>query len=151
MKKVELRRIARKAAYTIGRLYVDGKYVCDTLEDKDRGLTQDDELSDIKAVKVKGQTAIPAGTYRVLLDVVSPRFGGKKFYQSVCGGCVPRLDRVPGFDGVLIHVGNTAEDTEGCILVGENKAVGKVVNSKEAFKRVWEALKGDERIYITIK
>lgn len=151
MRKVELRRVARRDTYTIGRLYIDGKYICDTLEDKDRGLTQDDEIADIKATKVKGQTAIPMGTYRIRLDVVSPRFGNQPFYKSVCGGCVPRLECVPGFDGVLIHVGNTAKDTEGCILVGENKVVGKVVNSKEAFKRVWEALKGDERIYITIK
>lgn len=151
MKKVELHRIARKEGYTIGRLYIDGRYVCDTLEDRDRGLSQDDELVDIKSVKVKGKTAIPVGTYRVLLDVVSPRFGGKSFYKEVCRGCVPRLQNVPGFEGVLIHVGNTAEDTDGCILVGENKAVGKVLNSKETFRKVWKALQGDERVYITIK
>lgn len=151
MKKAELHRIAYKDNYTIGRLYVDGKYVCDTLEDPDRDLTQDDPLEEIKAVKVKGKTAIPTGTYRVLLGVVSPRFGQKAFYKEVCKGCVPRLQNVPGFDGILIHVGNTAEDTDGCILVGYNKVVGRVVNSKEAFKKVWKALQGDERIYITIK
>lgn len=151
MKKVELIRIARKDTYTIGHLYVDGKYICDTLEDKDRGLTQDDEIVDIKAVKVKGQTAIPTGTYRMLLNVVSPRFGKKPFYQTVCKGHVPRLECVPGFDGVLIHVGNTAKDTEGCILVGYNKAVGQVINSKDAFQKVWNALQGDERVYITVK
>lgn len=129
---------------------MDGAYLCDTLEDKDRGLTQDDTLADIKAVKVKGQTAIPAGTYRVLLNVVSPRFGGKAFYRETCGGCVPRLENVPGFDGVLIHVGNTAKDTDGCILVGDNKKKGMVLNSKETFGRLWAKIKDDDRVYITI-
>lgn len=150
MKQIELRRIARREGYTIGRLSVDGQYVCDTLEDRDRWLSQDDEIGDIKQQKVRGQTAIPMGTYRVTVNVVSPRFGKKAFYKETCGGCVPRLISVPGFDGVLIHVGNTAEDTDGCILVGYNKAVGKVVNSKEAFKKLWAVIKGDERIYITI-
>lgn len=147
---ITLKRIARKAGYTIGRLSVDGKYVCDTLEDADRGLSQDDKYRDLARKKVKGQTAIPTGTYRVALNMVSPRFGGKPFYKTVCGGCLPRLMDVPGFEGVLIHCGNTAADTEGCILVGENRIVGQVVNSKETFKKVWNALKGDERVYIRI-
>lgn len=151
MKQIELRRIARKADYTIGRLYVDGKYVCDTLEDTDRGLTQTMTSAEIAAKKVKGRTAIPTGTYRVATNVVSPRFGGKAFYKEVCGGCLPRLLNVPGFDGVLIHCGNTAADTEACLLVGENKAVGKVLNSKETFRKLWKLVAGDSRIYITIK
>lgn len=151
MKNVEVRRIARREGYTIGRLYIDGKYVCDTLEDRDRGLSQDDEIADILAVKVKGQTAIPTGTYRVRLDVVSPRFGSQAYYKQVCGGCVPRLECVPGFEGVLIHVGNTAKDTDGCILVGENRVKGQVVNSRATFRKVWAALQGDERVYLSVR
>jgi len=116
--KITVKRIARKPLYTIGKMYLDGKYFCDTLEDTDRDLRQSTPLSDIKRIKVMHQTAIPYGTYRVIVNM-SP---AKK-------RLLPRLLDVPGFDGILIHRGNTAADTSGCILVGENKAVGKVLNS----------------------
>lgn len=151
MKKVELHRAALRKHYTIGHLYVDGVYVCDTIEDTDRGLTQDDTIADIEAVKVKSETAIPKGTYRVTLKVVSPKFGKKDYYKNFCGGKLPRLLDVPGFDGILIHRGNNQNDSAGCIIVGYNKVVGQVVNSQSAFEKLYKILEGDERIYITIK
>lgn len=108
--KLTVRRNYKGEAYTIGALYVDGVYLCDTLEDRVRDLSRE--------AKVPGQTAIPPGTYPIIVNR-SPRFGRD----------LPRLQDVPGFDGVLIHRGNTAADTAGCILVGENKVKGKVINS----------------------
>ena len=152
--EIKVRRIAKKETYTIGKMYIDGAYACDTLEDKDRGLTSNMSVAQICGVKIKGETAIPTGRYLVDMKTVSPRFGGRAQYQF-CKGRLPRLCNTPGFQGVLIHIGNTAKDTEGCILVGENKAVGQVLNSTAAFKKVYAILKAaDERgdkIYITIE
>lgn len=151
MMELTLRRIARKDTYTIGRLYIDGEYFCDTIEDRDRGLSQELPVSVNKKLKRAGSTAIPVGRYRVTLDVVSPRFSKKATYQSI-GGRLPRLINVPAFDGVLIHIGNTANDTEGCILVGKNTAVGKVLNSRTTFFALYERLKKENgTIYISIK
>ena len=106
--KLELNRIILSEDYTMGRLFIDGMYFCDTLEDKDRGLHQNDPLEDIKATKVYGQTAIPKGTYNVTYD------WSNHFQQFM-----PHIDDVPGFEGILIHGGNKVEDTFGCVLVGE--------------------------------
>ena len=144
-----LKRIAKKDGYTIGRLYVNGARFCDTLEDTDRGLRQEDGPAVCKARKRYGATAVPTGTYQVTLKVQSPRFSKKKQYDF-CKGYLPRLINVPAFEGVLIHIGNTAKDTEGCILVGENKVVGQVVNSTQTFRRLYETLK-TERGLIFIK
>lgn len=136
--------------YTIGKMYINGEYFCDTLEDADRGLSQGISLEANKLRKVKGKTAIPTGTYKVTLDVVSNRFSKQKAYQF-CNGKVPRLVDVPAFEGVLIHIGNDANDTEGCILVGENKQVGKVLNSTATFRKLYERIKEDKVIIITIQ
>ena len=152
--EIIIRRIAKRAEYTIGRMYVDGRYVCDTLEDTDRGLTQTMDAREIARRKVRGRTAIPTREDQGAMNVKSPRFGSKSFYQSVCGGMLPRLVAVPGYDGVLIHCGNSAADTDGCILVGENKAVGIVLRSQDTFRRLMEdhLLKArDRRECITIK
>lgn len=149
--KILVKRIAKKPTYTIGKLYVNGKYVCDTLEDKDRNLNQNMSLSEIKKLKVYGQTAIPTGTYKVNMNIVSPSFSKKEFYKQFCGGKLPRLMNVPGFDGILIHVGDGsrgAELTQGCILVGQNKIVGQLINGKETFKKLYNMLKGDIEITI---
>ena len=152
--EVKVRRIARKEAYTIGKMYVDGAYVCDTLEDKDRGLTSNMSVAQICGVKIKGETAIPTGRYLVDMKTVSPRFGGRAQYQF-CKGRLPRLCNTPGFQGVLIHCGNSAKDTDGCILVGLNKAVGQVLNSTAAFRKLYPIMKAaderGERIWITIE
>lgn len=149
--ELKLRRIARRDTYTIGKLYIDGVYFCDTIEDKDRGLSQDRPLATNIALKKSGVTAIPVGRYQVTLSVKSPRFSSKKQY-AFCGGYLPRLLKVPAFEGVLIHIGNTAKDSEGCILVGENKVVGQVINSTETFKKLYERLKkANGQIWITIQ
>ena len=152
--KVLVKRIFSNSRYTIGHLYVDGTYVCDTLEDTDRGFNQFMSYSWIQNQKVIGETAIPIGTYRIDMSTVSPRFVQKTYYKKLCGGKLPRLVDVVGFEGILIHTGNTAADSSGCILVGYNKEKGKVLESKKAFEKLYaildEANKRGEEIYITI-
>ena len=149
--ELRLKRIAKRPTYTIGRLYIDGVRFCDTIEDRDRGLRQDMARATIKRVKVPGETAIPTGRYRLTLGVKSPRMSQRPAYQF-CDGYVPRLVNVPGFDGILIHIGNTAKDSEGCILVGENREVGKVLNSTATFRKLYARLKeATGNIYITIE
>ena len=130
-----LERKYLKAAYTIGCLSVDGTRFCDTLEDRVRDLVHEP--------KVPGETAIPAGCYEVIVKH-SPRFGRN----------LPRLLDVPGFEGILIHRGNTARDTSGCILVGENRQPGKVLNSTPYELRltvlIREAAERGEQTFITI-
>lgn len=146
-----LERIARRDTYTIGHLSIDGKRFCDTCEDTDRGLRQDLPLSVNQAKKRRGITAIPVGRYRVTLDVKSPKYSKKKQYDF-CKGFVPRLINVPAFEGILIHIGNTAADSEGCILVGRNTKVGMVLESTKTFKALYEVLrKATDPIYITVK
>ena len=130
--------------YTIGKLYIDGEYFCDTLEDKDRGLTDNMTVSEISKIKIKNETAIPIGTYSITLNVVSPRFSVSSFYKQVCNGKLPRILNVKGFDGILIHVGegiNGKDLTSGCILVGKNTIKGGLTNSKECFKELYKLLK----------
>ena len=147
----ELKRIAKRDTYTIGHLYVDGVRFCDTLEDTDRGLDQKMSLAVLKARKRKGITAIPTGRYRVTLGVKSPKYSKRPQYDF-CEGYVPRLINVPAYDGILIHIGNYPQDTEGCILVGRNTKVGAVLQSTETFKKLYATLKkSTENIYITIK
>ena len=153
--EILLKRIARRPTYTIGRLAVNGSRFCDSLEDPDRGLRQDMSLAEIQVIKKPGETAIPVGRYRVDMETYSQRFGRSQFYQNLCGGRVPRLVGVPGFSGVLIHAGNTAKDTEGCILVGQNEVVGQVVNSRVALSALYHQMKqahaAGEEIWITIE
>ena len=149
--ELNIKRIARRETYTIGRLYIDGKYFCETLEDKDRGLRQDMPVAVIRATKRKGITAIPTRRYRVTLAVQSPKFSKRAIYQF-CNGYLPRLINVPGYDGVLIHIGNTARDTEGCLLVGRNTQVGKVLDSRKTFIELYDRLLGaKDDIYIKIE
>jgi len=153
--KLRLRRIARKGTYTIGRLYVSGARFCDTLEDTDRGLTDTMTEAQIRRVKVYGRTAIPAGTYHVDMGTTSSKFSSRSWARPYAGK-IPRLLSVKGFDGVLIHPGNTDADTLGCILVGENKQVGKVLNSQATWARLMDrhlvpAAKRGEDITITIE
>ena len=148
--KITLRRTFKGETYTIGKMYIDGEYICDTIEDKDRGLTQDMASSEIAKIKVKHQTAIPTGTYKVTLKVQSPKYSQRSQY-NFCKGYLPRLIDVPGFEGILIHIGNKHEDSSGCILVGENKVKGQVINSTATFKKLYEILKNsDDEITIEI-
>lgn len=154
--KILVERKWKKEDYTIGKLSIDGTSFCETLEDKDRGLTSSMPLEKIKVLKKAAVTAIPTGTYNVRMDVVSSKYSKSDWYIKNCHGAkVPRLENVPGYEGILIHSGNTASDTEGCILVGQNKVKGQVINSKATFLQLYNKMyatysKG-ESITITIK
>lgn len=148
-----LRRIKMKPGkqYQIGHLYVDGIYMCDTIEDIDRGLTADMPLQLIMKIKVKKQTAIPRGKYRVLMNRVSPKFSAKPYYWQFCRGKVPYLVNVPGFEGILIHMGATQNSSAGCIIVGMNTVVGRVTSSQECFERLYKKmLTANDDIWIEI-
>lgn len=138
--KLLVQRTYRGPIYTIGKLYIDGQYFCDTIERRDLGLRQEMTLQEILRIKVPGQTAIPYGTYRVLLSF------SEKFERSL-----PFLQDVPGFAGIMIHTGNTEKDSRGCIIVGENKAKGMVLNSKKTMEKLLARLRGQTNIEITIK
>ena len=116
--KITVKRIFKGEDYTIGKLYIDDKYFADTLEDT------------VRDVKIKGKTAIPEGKYLILMTY-SPRF--KKI--------MPILVDVPGFEGVRIHSGNTAEDTEGCILVGKNTIKGQLTSSRLYTRMLYDEIK----------
>lgn len=138
--EIAIGREWKKKGYTISRVYIDGvrfgdgKAWCSCLEDEDRGLTQDMPIAEIRNRKVKGQTAIPSGEYTVVVTW-SPRFKRD----------MPLVENVPGFEGIRLHSGNDAGDTEGCLLWGENTVVGKVLNS-----RYWTGLL-EERISAALK
>lgn len=133
----------KKDKYTIGDLYIDGVWFSNTLEDA------------VRDTKIYGKTAIPYGTYRITMDVVSPRFKDRSWAKPY-GGKLPRLIDVPNYEGVLIHVGNTANDTSGCLLVGKNTVVGMVTDSTNTFKKLMDnylipaKVKG-EKITMTIE
>ena len=122
---------------SIGEMYIDNDFICYTLEDKDR------QTEEATARKIKGKTAIPTGRYQVI-RTMSPRF--KKI--------LPRLANVSGFEGILIHPGNTDKDTEGCILVGMTKGHDFVGKSRDAFSVVdaiiKNALDRDQKVTIEV-
>ena len=144
-----LERIAKRKTYTIGYLYIlrqivdeysSGEtkdYFCDTLEPTWRDYANG-------AYKVKGRSAIPEGRYAVVISY-SPKFKA----------WLPILLGVPKFEGIRIHAGNTSEDTEGCILVGKNREVGKVLDSRiwlhRLKQKIVEAKGRGEPVWITIK
>ena len=140
--KLRLERKYFKETYTIGNLYINGSFFSNTLEDKNRDVDKNGKF-DNSETKVYGETCIPFGTYKIILTM-SPKFKRE----------LPRLLNVPSFEGVLIHRGNTAKDSSGCILVGENKAVGKVLNStpyeEKLVKMMKNAISRGEEITIEI-
>lgn len=143
--KLLLKRSFKGPNYTIGKLYINDVYECDTLEDQDRGLTSQMSISEIELKKVYGKTAIPTGTYKIDMATVSPKFKDRVWAKPY-KGILPRLIDVKGYSGVLIHVGNDQEATSGCLLVGENKIKGKVINSTSCFHELMgELLKAHNR------
>lgn len=125
--KLEVKRLHRTKKSTIGELTIDGKFECYTLEDIERD------------VKIKGETAIPKGTYKVIINQ-SNRF--KRL--------LPLLIGVPNFEGVRIHAGNSNHDTEGCILVGMNRSLDYITKSRKAFDSLFKKMQGAKDITITI-
>lgn len=149
--EILLKRIAKRPKYTIGKLYVDGKYMCDTIEDTDRGLNDSMAVEDILKIKVYRETAIPMGKYEVTLNITSPSFYKKDYYRDFCGGKMPRLLNVKGFEGILIHRGTNQNSSAGCIIVGDNTIIGQVTNSTYRFEQLYKLLKtSKDKIYITI-
>ena len=116
--KLTLYRKWPKATYCIGLLYINGERFCETLEDRIVDINKNG-IFDGNEKKVYGESAIPYGTYKVIYNY-SPKFKRN----------LPRLLNVPHFEGILIHSGNTAKDSAGCILVGKNTEVGKLTNSR---------------------
>ena len=141
--KLELKRTFLGDKYTIGSLFINDILFCNTLEDTVRDLNKDGDLNDAGEGKVYGQTAIPYGTYEVVITY-SNRFKKQ----------LPLLENVKGFEGIRIHPGNTKEDTHGCILVGVNSKKGMVTESKKTFDKLFailrDAVEMKETIFITI-
>ncbi|MGM9720917.1 MAG: DUF5675 family protein [Prevotella sp.] len=134
MKKLTLKRIAKKADYTIGRLEDEtGNRICDTLEPTWRNYKGGE-------LKVPRKSAVPEGTYPVVITK------SKKF-----GKYLPLLVGVPGFEGIRIHSGNTVNDTEGCILVGQNLEKGKVLMSRITLERLMKLIENEKRVFLTIE
>lgn len=128
---------------TISKCFINGVFECFIIEDVDRGLRASMTLDEINKRKVKGKTAIPAGRYEVIVD------RSIHFKKDL-----PLLLDVPGYEGIRIHPGNTAADTEGCLLPGTVRGVDMVMNSRTAFTQLFEkiktALSKKEKIYITL-
>ena len=143
MVNLRLERLYRKETYTIGRLYLNEAYFCDTLEDRDRDLNKDGDLEDEGEEKVMGETAIPYGRYHVEVTM-SPKF--KRM--------LPLIHDVWGFVGIRIHRGRWPSHTAGCVLVGENKIKGGLINSQEYEENLTRILlnyqKVGEKIYINV-
>lgn len=139
-----LKRIYKGDKYTIGNLYINGTWFCDTIEDKVRSLSKDCPYTP-KGInckckeKIYGETAIPAGTYKVILS-----------YSNRFKRILPELLNVPHFLGIRIHKGNTEQDSAGCIILGENKVKGKVINSTPYEIKLVKLLENQENITITI-
>lgn len=146
--KLTLKRIALKPTYTIGKLYIDDKYFCDTLEDTVRDLNKNGKF-DNGEKKIKGETAIPYGTYEITTNVVSQRFKNRVWAKPY-GGKIPRLINVPSFDGVLLHPGSSSADTSGCLLVGKNTIVGRLTDSQKTFHMLMQKIKDQKNLIIEI-
>lgn len=145
--KLTIKRTITRNNYTLGELYIDGQFFCSTLEDRDRGLTQSMSVKQIKSMKVPGETAIPKGTYKVTLDVVSPKFSKYPFYMEVCEGKLPRLIDVKGYEGVLIHVADGIKRDsllQGCIGIGNLSSEEYLINGKQVFTEFYNRIKGND-------
>jgi len=131
--KLTLKRKTFTETSTIGELSIDGKFECFILEDKDRGLSQS-LPTEAKQLKVDAKTAIPKGTYEIAITF------SNRFKQYL-----PLIMNVPAFDGIRIHSGNVAADTEGCLLPGLTMSIDMVQQSKKAFSALFAKLKAVEK------
>lgn len=141
---IRIDRKWKKPAYTISRVYVNGKYFgCNALEDTDRGLLQTMPLSEIQRKKVKKETAIPRGYYDIAITY-SPK------YRKM----MPLVVDVPGFSGIRLHSGNSNKDTEGCILFGINDKVGWISQStawtRKVVAEIEKALSRKEKVTLIV-
>lgn len=138
--ELKLVRLYKKSEYTIGKLYIDGKYFCDTVEDCDRCLTSTMSEAEIAKRKIYGKTAIPTGVYKIEITY-SPKF--KRNLPLIC--------LVKGFSGIRIHNGKNANSSLGCVIVGENKVRGGVINSKATLEKLMNRLTAGREKNITIE
>lgn len=142
--KITIERKYKKESYTIGSLFINGKWLCNTLERKDRGLTQTMPRFDLMKAKVFEETAIPTGSYLVRMSY-STKFKARR----------PYLLDVPGFSGIMIHEGNKPSDTAGCILVGKNTVKGQVLESRATLgsitSMILEAEGRNEPVVVTVR
>jgi len=125
--QITIKRLHKTDVSTIGELLIDGIFECYTLEDIER------------PVKIKAETAIPKGTYKVIINM-SNRF--KRL--------MPLLLNVPNFEGVRIHAGNTNHDTEGCILVGRTRSKDFIGQSRKAYEKLFKKMQAAKDITLTI-
>lgn len=139
--KIEVKTIYKGKDYIISKMYLDGEYFTDVIEDKIRDLNNDGDLNDPGEEKVYGKTAIPKGIYTLILSY-SPKF--KRI--------LPRILNVPHFEGILIHNGVDEKSSAGCLILGDNKIKGKVVNSKKRLEEFITKLldSGDKKHIIEI-
>lgn len=142
--KLKIQRLKNNSTSTVGKLYINSEYFCDTLEDLDRGLLDSMSEEEIKSKKIYGETGIPKGIYKVTLEVVSPKFSQYPFYMEVCKGKLPRLLNVKGYEGILIHVADGPKKDkllQGCIGIGKLNSSEELINGREVFKSLYEKLK----------
>ena len=141
--EIEVIRRHFKESYTIGRMFLDKEYFCETLEDPIRDLkdlNHDGDFNDPGEGKIYGETAIPCGRYQVIVSY-SPKFKRR----------LPELLKVPGFEGIRIHAGTNAKHTEGCILIGENKQRGRLINSPYYVTSLIQRLEESNTNFLIIK
>lgn len=124
---ITIKRLYKTETSTIGEMLIDGVFECFTLEDVER------------SVKIKGETAIPKGSYKVIINE-SNRF--KRL--------LPLLLNVPNFEGVRIHPGNSNHDTEGCILVGQSRNKNYIGQSRKAFDKLFKKMQKAKEITLNI-
>lgn len=150
--KLKIWRKWPRKGYCIGIFYISGKKLSEVLEDEDRGLVQTMPTGKINQIKVYGRTAIPKGTYKVVLSV-SPKFKDRPWGKKY-NGLVPEILDVKGFSSIRIHPGTDASSTSGCPIVGDNLKVGKVLNSTKRYYELMDKLvpawKSGEEITIEI-
>lgn len=151
--KLTLDRKYKKKDYTIGQLYIDGVYYCDTLEDPDRNLTTDMPIEEIEAKKVYGQTAIPRGLYEIKMTY-SPKFHNRT-WAKLTSGKVPQVMNVPCWSGVRLHPANEASELLGCIAPGKNTKKGMVTSSTHYYTvlvidYIFPAIEQGEKVYLEI-
>lgn len=139
--RLVLNRTELTPRYTMGKLYIDGEFFCDVIEDTVRDISKGNCTK-----KVMHETAIPYGTYQVSVNIPSPKFDQKTDYKDVCGNYhVPMVMNVPCFDGIRIHKGNSASSSSGCLIVGNKSSEpGHVINSEDVFKRLYPILRKAE-------
>ena len=141
---IRIDRQWKKAEYTISRVFINGNYYgCNALEDTDRGLLQSMQLSELQRRKIKGKTAIPRGYYDVRITY------SQKYKRNM-----PLVVDVPAFSGIRLHSGNSAKDTEGCILFGKNDKVGWISDSRywtnKIYNEIEKALNRGEKVTLIV-